>query len=342
MLKPRLVRLAEKWKPSPEDPFGEDQRRLVTFLLERSTTWQNPIPIDRILKEAGFVQTYSRSAFQHRLLGPLRRRRDVFIGTGGGGLYLVLSAEDAHQTLAFYTTRIRSELRHARNLRILARRSKLFQEYAPQEKKRPKAIIYIDESGTPALHDAASPVFVVAAVVIESRRELATLEQRFKNASALIGRPPDQELRASGLSKAKHRRVLRELSPLEYQWAAACFVKSGLSGAGFEYPKTFYKYALQFLIGDLLTIAWAADLVIDEYSSEVFQAELELHLRRQNSGLPIQRLNDIAFAQSSRERLVQLADLVAGAVRLSASGERAPLEQISDKMLSLQYWPPPE
>ena len=98
---------------------------------------------------------------------------------------------------------------------------------------------------------------------------------------------------------------------------------------------------MQFLVGDLLTIAWAADLVIDEYSTEAFQSELELHPRRQNSGLPIQTLEDIAFAQSSKERLVQLADLVAGAVRLASSGERTPLEQISDKVLSLQYWPPP-
>ncbi len=266
MSKPKLVRLAERWKPLEGDPCGQDQKRLIDFLLQRSASWIHPVAIEKVLDEAGFVNTYSRTAFQHKLLGPLRKRRDVFVGTGGGGIFLVTTPEDADQTLAFYTNRIRQELRHARNLRTLARRTKLFAGYTSRPNaKKPRAVIFIDESGTPKTTDLTPPVFVVAAVVIESKVELASLEQRFQNACAIIGRPIEHELRTGGLSLAKHRQVLRELSLLDYQWAAACFIKPALVGPAFAEANTFYRYAMQFLVGELLTVAWQADLVIDEY-----------------------------------------------------------------------------
>jgi hypothetical protein len=181
---------------------------------------------------------------------------------------------------------------------------------------------------------------VIAAVIIDSRQDLAGLEQRFKNAFAVIRRPEGHELRTSGLSVAKHRQVLRELSLIEYQWAAACFDKSQLKSEGFSDPATFYRYAFQFLIGDLLTVAWQSDMVIDEYSTPAFQSQLEAHLRRQNSGLAVSRLGSVSFSQSSKQCLIQLADLVAGAVRRSVEGQPLPLREIEHKMINLQFWPP--
>ncbi len=93
-------------------------------------------------------------------------------------------------------------------------------------------------------------------------------------------------------------------------------------------------------MGDLLTMAWQADLVLDQNSTEAVQAELETYLRRENSGLPVSRLGAINFTDSSKSRLVQLADLVAGAVRRSVDGDPQPLREIEDKMINLQFWPP--
>lgn len=147
-------------------------------------------------------------------------------------------------------------------------------------------------------------------------------------------------MKTSGLSPAKHARVLRELSLLEYQWAAAVFDKRKLRSPGFADPTTLYRYAFQFLIGDLLMTAWEADLVIDQSSSTTFQKQMEHYLRAQNSGLPIGRLADIKFADSTKQRLIQLADLVAGAVRRRVAGENRPFNEIEHQMINVQYWPP--
>lgn len=341
MPKPRLVRLVESWAPDPEDQYGEDKRRLIRFLLDTGKSATNPVTLPEILKKVRFTRPYSREALQHKLLGPLRRDAKVFVGTSSRGIFLVTTPEDMDATLGFYTWRIRAELRHARNLRALAKRTKLLAGYQTQiPANRERAVIYLDESGNPDIRDLRPSVLVIGAVVIESRQELAALDQRFKNAFAVIRRPEDHELRTGGLSPAKHGRVLRELSLLDYQWAAACFDKGKLSSGGFTDPATFYRYAFQFLIGELLTVAWQADLVIDENSTTEFQAQLEDYLRRQNSGLPVNRLGSVKFSNSSQQRLTQLADLVAGAVRRSIEGERVPLREIERKMINLQFWPP--
>ena len=63
----------------------------------------------------------------------------VFIGTSNAGVFIVTTAEDADTTLGFYTWRVRAELRHARNLRQLAKRTKLMEGYTstiPEKKDR--------------------------------------------------------------------------------------------------------------------------------------------------------------------------------------------------------------
>jgi hypothetical protein len=341
MTKPRIVKRAEAWSPDPEDELGQDKRRLLDYLLKLEASAENPVPIKAVLKNAKLSKKYRREAFQHQILGPLRWERDVFVGTSNGGIFLVTTPEDADATLGFYTWRIRAELRHARNLRSLARRTRLMAGYESKlAGNKDRAAIYIDESGTPDVENLKPRFFVVAAIVVESRRELAGFEDRFRSAAQAIKRPLDHELRSAGLSLKKRARVLRELSLLDFQWAAVAFDKARLTRTGFSSPKRFYRFALQFLIGDLLMTAWQADLVIDENSTKAFQAETERHIREQNSGLPVQRLGKIKFSDSSKARLVQLADLVAGAVRLGATGEGGQLEEIEHKEISLQFWPP--
>lgn len=342
---PTLLRLARRWKPAQGDDYGADKRRLLDFMLENNITSSNPKQIGWILGNVEFSRHYTRNQFQHQLLVPLRNESTIFIGSTSAGVFLVTSPLDADEALGFYSARVRAEQRHSRNLRKLAKRTKLFEGYTSvvgktkKGKPRPRSIIFMDESGTPSVIDLTPPVFVVAAVLIDSRLELSNLEQRFKHAAAIVGRPPDQELRTAGLSVAKHRLALRELSLIDYQWAAACFVKPQLSGYGFADPVTFYRYAFQFLVGDLLALGWESDLIIDEYSNDAFQQQLEIYLRRQNSGLPINRLDQVTFHQSSKDRLVQLADLVAGAIRRSTEGDAGPLLQIDDKRINLQFFP---
>ncbi|WP_291988102.1 DUF3800 domain-containing protein [Luteitalea sp.] len=340
MARNRLIQLARRWRPSAEDPLGDDKKRLLDYLIDNEVTASNPKPIEDLLA-VPFGGRYKRSAFQHRIVGPLRREPAVFIGVSNAGLFLVTSAVDAATTLDFYATRLRAEQRHVRSLRALARRTKLFEAVDTESAPAGPAIVYMDESGSPGVGDEHDQHFVVAAVMLESHAELARLEQRFKNALAIVRRDPTGEAKASSFSKRNLRLVLRELSLAEYVWAAVCFDKARLESAGFRDPTTLYRYAFRFVIEDLLAVTWRPTVVLDEYSTPTFQQELAAYLLRHTTGSP-QTIQSIRFSQSSKDRLVQLADLVAGAVRAAAMGNDGPLREIEHLSLRVSYWPPPE
>ena len=56
MAKLRMVRFAETWTPDPDDPLGEDKRRLVAYLLENQVTVENSRSIESIL-DAGLFSS---------------------------------------------------------------------------------------------------------------------------------------------------------------------------------------------------------------------------------------------------------------------------------------------
>lgn len=189
---------------------------------------------------------------------------------------------------------------------------------------------------------ANDPFFIIAAVLIEERRVLKLLPKRLEFIADSIGKPKGYEFRFNKLDKRQRPRVLRELAVVDFQWAAVCFVKKRLTSPGFEKPKTFYRYACQFLVGDLLTIASQAGLYFDEYgaSQSQFDLELQAYLINRNAGLPPDHLKSISMLPSGREPLIQLADLIAGVVRRAAKGDLELLYLIEEKMIDVRFWPP--
>ena len=334
---------ARDWEPADEDPVGADKRTLLDYLLQNGRGIENAVAIARIREEAGFRRRYSREAIQQKLIVPLRDEGRVFIGTSNRGVFLLEKAEDAEETINFYSTRIRSELRHVRNVKALARRYRLFNRYKSRKPPNGQTLIYFDESGTPSMADIAEqPLFIIGAVLIEDRRLLRTLPKRFEFIADLIGQPKNYEFRFNKLNKGQRAKVLRELSVIDFQWAAVCFVKARLTSPGFAKAKTFYKYTSHFLAGDLLTISSRSELFFDEYgaSRSQFDRELQAYLIDRNAGLPPYHLKSISMLSSGREPLIQLADLIAGVVRKAASGDNELLYSVEDKMIDVRIWPP--
>lgn len=145
MVKSPVLRLAQNWKPAPSAPNGEDQSRLVAYLLQSNARATNPVSIPRILEDVEFARSYNRHSLQHRLVGPLQKRKGIFVGWNRGGLFRATSAEDADAALATYTARARAELHHARNLEALAKRTRLFEGYVS---KPPGVAAFIGGAGS--------------------------------------------------------------------------------------------------------------------------------------------------------------------------------------------------
>jgi len=267
----------------------------------------------------------------------------VFVGTSNRGVYLIESAGDADATLSFYTTRIRSELRHVRNLKALTKKYEVFKGFASKRTSDDQLLMFFDESGTPSLTDiAAQPFFIVCGIVIP-RKSLRKLDGRFEFIAKRLGKPPSFEFKSGSLAKKKYETVLRELAVEDYEWAAVCFNKAELNSGGFASPAVFYRYAYQFLVSDLLSIAWGASLYFDEYGGgpgSAFERAFVKHLREQNAGLPADRIRTISSLKSGQSRLIQMADLLAGVVKNKADGSFDLMSVVDEKQLWVRFFPP--
>ena len=88
MPKSKLLKLAEKWQPNPDDPHGEDKHRLISYLLKTNRSAANPVTLTKLLNVVPFKTINHREGLQHQLLGPLRRDPNVFVGTSNAGVFL--------------------------------------------------------------------------------------------------------------------------------------------------------------------------------------------------------------------------------------------------------------
>ena len=208
-----LLEKANAWVPNPEDPDGQDKTTFLRYLCEHCRGAKNARSINSILKVIKLSKEYTKEQFQLAVIGPLRETPDLFIGTCNRGVYLIEDASDASETIRFYTHRIRSERKHLKNLKVLIKRNRLFENYEVTPKKESKVSIYFDESGTPSLRDQeAQPYFIVTAVLVEGKKPDTILRDKISYIKKRLNKPENYELKSSRLDKSEYEMVLRELS----------------------------------------------------------------------------------------------------------------------------------
>jgi hypothetical protein len=192
MAKRKMLDAVANWEPDSEDPYGDDKRALLEFLLDNAVGAANPISIARVAKEAGFAKKYSREGVQQQLMVPLRAEGIMFIGTGNKGIYLIDSPEDGDNTI----------------LKSLAARYKLFSGYTSGRRKGPKGFLYFDESGTPSLNDTATvPYFIVCGIFLEGSSALKSIDKRFELIAQILGKAPNYEFKSTALDKKQYTKV---------------------------------------------------------------------------------------------------------------------------------------
>ena len=337
-----LLEHAEEWSPTTQDPVGQDKRIFLDYLLQHCNGFHNARPLDRIISELSLSRQYSKELFQHLILVPLREQDNFFIGTSSKGVYFISSPGDAFKTISFYTSRIRAEKKHLRNLKRIALRNRLFEHFSAEFPKGTKKTLYLDESGTPDIATfRTDPFFIVCTVIVDAKKAERLLADKLRFIRELLHKPDNFEFRSRNLSYKEYSLILRELSTIDYEFAAVCFIKSRLRGDGFQYPKAFYKYAFGFLIDEVLDETGEVNIVFDEYGGKNsrFQDEFFKYLRKRTLTFPVNKISHMEMFTSDSNPFLQVADLLAGVIKNDLKRPRKLLPIVSDKLLTLRYFP---
>ncbi|WP_410493624.1 DUF3800 domain-containing protein [Chryseobacterium sp.] len=131
-----------------------------------------------------------------------------------------------------------------------------------------------------------------------------------KSGENIISRP-EKSSPVVGPNHARRKRVLQDIAKLDISIYAVIVDKRKLSGEGFKYRKSFYKFINNLLYKELFRTFPSLDLHVDEYGSNDFMREFKKyvekhHVRALFSG------SDFNIQNSQLSEFIQLADFVAG------------------------------
>jgi hypothetical protein len=337
-----LLEKAQTWMPCETDTLGPTKKKLINYLCEHCRGKKNAKGITSVIADLGLKEKHTKESFQLNIIGPLREVPDLFIGTSTKGIFLVESTQDAFDTIHFYTHRIRSERKHLKNLKLLAKKNHLFEKEIIEPKKDTPTIIYFDESGSPDLNNIyEKPYFIVSAIILDGKRPEVMVRKKIDSLKVILSKPQEYEFKSGDFNTKEYELIMKELTTIGFEYCAACFIKPELKTEGFTHPKSFYKYTTQYLVGTVLDYVGDAKLQFDEYGGKdsSFKDEFFEYLRNQNSGFPRQKIEQLNMLDSKTEPLIQLADLMAGAIKMELKGYAKLLNIIEEKIIEIRCFP---
>jgi hypothetical protein len=181
-------------------------------------------------------------------------------------------------------------------------------------------LVFIDESGDPGFKIArgSSGVFVAVLVAFENAEKSRTAEAAI---AALATR-----LKIAGefkFNKSRHEvrdAFFKSVQTLEFRVRAIVVQKERIYSPHLRTEKeAFYAFFVRSMLsfdGGLLS---GATVIIDGSGDREFKREIKSYMRRQ---LRPEAVKHIRFSNSANDRLVQLADMCAGAIARSYKTER--------------------
>ncbi|ACB73822.1 DUF3800 domain-containing protein [Opitutus terrae] len=207
-------------------------------------------------------------------------------------------------------------------------------------------LVFLDESGDAGFKfgEGSSTFFVVTLVIVPDPASAASLETTIAQLRHKLHTPPDYEFHFTATCAAWRESFMKEVNGLNFRYHPIVINKPALRGEGFKCKDSFYKFACRIVLENAAKELSDATVVLDGCGSREFQRELGSYLRRRlnpsdAAGLVIKKLK---IQDSRRNNLLQLADMVCGAVARSFSGRKdAQLYRrwLKPREARVQFWP---
>lgn len=188
-------------------------------------------------------------------------------------------------------------------------------------------LVFIDESGDPGrkIDRGSSEFFVLAVVMFEDHGEASRCGQDIDNLAEELGRGS----REFKFSKDSHKTRIRFLDTVSaYGFTYRVFVLNKdpgkLYGPGFDSKDSLYKWVCGTALKDVSAEWNEAIVMLDRSGERTFQRQLKSYLQREvrtlhGSG----RIKKVKANDSRSDRLLQLADYVAGVMHRRALGKKS-------------------
>ena len=207
-------------------------------------------------------------------------------------------------------------------------------------------LVFIDESGDAGirLQKGSSETFTVTMVVIENQHEANRLDTRIDSLKREMGKLSNFEFKFSKLERKHKLRFLSEIAGYNFSYLSVVINKKMLTSEGFNKTDTVYKYTCKLVLENARHFLVNARVVIDGSGSREFRQQLETYLKRKinDESSPYSHIQSITMRDSKENNLLQLADMICGAVSRSFKSKTDSNEYrklIKRREKCVRFWP---
>jgi len=206
-------------------------------------------------------------------------------------------------------------------------------------------LVFVDEAGDSGMagKPGSSDFFIVSAVLFEDRDEANACDQRIDLLREELGLSGKEFHFCEG-SKRTRTAFLTEIAKFQFFYFAIILNKKKLTGPGFQFKDSFYKYTVNLVFQNAKPHLKNAIVVVDRSGQKEFRSQLATYLKRRiNQDDGDCYIKKIKMQNSHGNNLLQLADMVCGAVarstRIKKEDRRFYRDLIRHRELSVQVWP---
>jgi len=206
-------------------------------------------------------------------------------------------------------------------------------------------LVFIDESGDPGLkiERGSSRYFTVGLVAFEDNDEALACDKRIDLLRRELRLLQDYEFHFHSNSNRVREAFFRAVLPYQFFYYGIVINKKNLFGKGFKNKESFYKYATGLLFENAKEKLERAIIVIDESGRELFKYQLASYLRKKLNSLNRHRIYKVKMQDSKRNNLLQLVDMISGAVNKSLNKDKKDNKRfrniIKPREIYVQMWP---
>jgi len=169
-------------------------------------------------------------------------------------------------------------------------------------------IVFIDESGDSGFKKSSSPFFVLTMVVISSEEEMVRIANKIQQLKDVYNVYPEYKFAKTSDFHKEH--FFNGIKNCNFDVFAIVVKKKNIYSSELtSNAKKFYNFFLKQLLQHS-PLQEAAKIRIDSSSGKIFQREATNYLHKQLKNLKLQ----IKFIDSKKDNLIQLADMLCGAI----------------------------
>lgn len=207
-------------------------------------------------------------------------------------------------------------------------------------------LVFLDESGDPGmkLSGGSSDLFIVTLVIFNDREEAQSCDTRIDLLRRELRISDRMEFKFHKTNQVIRSAFLEAVGRYEFFYFGIVINKAALHSPNFQIKDSFYKYTCSLVFENAKPHLNEAIVVIDGSGSRDFKKQLSSYLKRrindQKGGL--RQIAKVKTQESHRNNLLQLADMVCGAVARSYTDKpdaKSYRHIISHREMRVQVWP---